>query len=149
MSTDINKYNIQFNTFKLTELNFTINKNYPTSEEHPAPIEITPEIGAGFAISGTKKCIVFLEVKITNSGAPFSFLIKGEAEFTFENEISEEKELTKLVHVNLLAIMYPFIREPIAEITRKMGFSPLLLPPLNFVEIFKNISQEQIKNKML
>ncbi|MDB5051394.1 MAG: protein translocase subunit secB [Fibrobacteres bacterium] len=139
------KYNIHFNSFKLTELNFATNKDYLKKEDNPKSIEMAPEISAGFFLNEKKNCTVFLEVKVSDSNAPFSFLIKGEAQFKFENEIDDQVELNKIVHVNLLAIIYPFIREPIAEITRKMGFTPLLLPPINFVEIFNNISKNEIK----
>jgi preprotein translocase subunit SecB len=46
--------------------------------------------------------------------------------------------MIRLARINCAAMIFPFLREAIADVTRRAGMSPLLLPPVNFLELFKN-----------
>ena len=100
---------------------------------------ITPELTANYNVSAPKRCDVFLSVKVSNPEASINFFLQGHGAFDFLEEIVHNQHFDKIVKVNLIAIMFPFIREAIAEITRKTGIPPILLPPVNFITMYKEI----------
>ncbi len=140
MINEPTSYNFQFKSFKLLEIHFNVNYEFLLKKDREKQVKISPEIGSGYQMVDSHICQVVLDVNLTKEEGPFSFSIKGQGDFEFQNEIKDVKEIENVVHVNLLAIMYPFIREPVADLTRRMGFTPLLLSPVNFVEMYKGIS---------
>lgn len=147
MKTEPTIYNFQFISFKLLEINFEVNYEFLNQAEKKTQVEISTDITSGFNIIETHICQVILGIQLKKGNAPFFFSIKGQADFDFQKDITGEKEIEKIVHINLLAIVYPFLREPIADLTRRMGFTPLLLAPVNFVEMFKEITASKEESK--
>jgi len=141
---ELNNYVFNFNSFRLIDVHFTINSEVASKLEKGANIQIAPEIGVGYQLLDNKKVITFLEVQMIKDLAPFSFSIKGQGEFEFLNEVSQGKELERIAYINLASIIYPFVRESIADLTRRLGFTPLLMAPINFVE-FYNSSAKQLE----
>src|SRR5512133_131753 len=82
---------------------------------------------------------IFLNIQIQGPKLPFTFDVEYKGEFRFNQDLKDiDKGLVeKTININCAAILYPFLRETIAEVTRKAGFPPLILPPTNFVELFK------------
>lgn len=71
----------------------------------------------------------------------FPFTI--DAEMTGHFELAgtpDEKQFDMLKNVNCPAIMLPYLREFISDLTRRAGLSPLYIPPFNFVAAYKNRS---------
>ncbi|OOP74578.1 hypothetical protein CBEIBR21_06560 [Clostridium beijerinckii] len=65
-------------------------------------------------------------------------------EFTFVgifSVISEEKnmDIKHFMEHNSPAIIFPYIREHITNITQKAGINPILLPPVNILAMTKGI----------
>lgn len=50
------------------------------------------------------------------------------------DEKIDDKLFTQLRDINCPAIIYPYVRELVADITRRSGLPPLLLPIINFVK---------------
>ncbi|MEL6695961.1 MAG: protein-export chaperone SecB [Bacteroidota bacterium] len=61
--------------------------------------------------------------------------------FTFEEYAPVDLET--FGNINAPAILYPFIREHITNISRKGDIKEILLPPINFVRMFQRKSGEQ------
>lgn len=78
-----------------------------------------------------------MSLKIKGSKTPFVLEIVLSGFFQFNHEISDE-DLDPIAHVNMAAILFPFLRQVVADTTTKGGFAPLLLPSVNFVESYKN-----------
>ncbi|MBI5599841.1 MAG: protein-export chaperone SecB, partial [Deltaproteobacteria bacterium] len=74
---------------------------------------------------------------ISNGNMPFSFDVVGEGRFVFKT-IPDEQTLTRVAVINGPAIIYPYVRETIADMSRRAGFPPLHLPPVNFVRLATN-----------
>jgi preprotein translocase subunit SecB len=49
----------------------------------------------------------------------------------------DKQELEMIRHVNCPAIIFPYLREIVSEITRRGGFPPVYLPPMNFADAFR------------
>ena len=73
---------------------------------------------------------------------PFSLMIEIGGIFSVDAEPPPE-ELDRLRYINCNAILFPFLREVVAEISRRGGLNPIYLPPLNFVQMHKEGVFEQ------
>ena len=62
---------------------------------------------------------------------------------------SENLELSEdtFGKINAPAIIFPFIREHLANLSLKAGIPPILLPPVNFVQLDKLKKDEETKAK--
>ncbi len=81
-----------------------------------------------------KTLLVNLKISLLKDQLPFSFNIESEGIFSFQ-EALEKKIIDKIGNINCPAIMFPYSRELIADLTRRAGFPPLHLQPVNFVEL--------------
>jgi preprotein translocase subunit SecB len=106
------------------------------------------KIGLSFNISFNKKgekVIVTLNFSSENENQPFVFRVIFEGIFVFD-KIPEKEELERIVHINCSSIIFPFIRESIADLTRKAGLPPLILDPVNFVAIYESSKDKEEKS---
>jgi preprotein translocase subunit SecB len=67
---------------------------------------------------------------------PFLFEIKTRAIFRLSENV-EKEELDRITNINCPAIIFPYIRETVADLTRRAGFPPLHIAPMNFVKEYK------------
>ncbi len=58
-----------------------------------------------------------------------------------------DDELESIVHINCASIMFPFARESVADLTRKVGIQPLIVDPINFVALYKKSKNKNNKNQ--
>lgn len=92
------------------------------------------------------KVIVNLSIRFKNLKIPFFLEVVLSGLFQLNSEITD-KEIDKLAHINIAAVLFPFLRQIVADTTMKAGFSPLLLPVINFVESYKDILKQRKKNE--
>jgi len=71
------------------------------------------------------------------SGYPCDLIINYAGFFSIKPEDLTEKDIKRIAGINCAAIIFPFLREEIADLTMKAFNKPLLLPPVNFVALFK------------
>lgn len=50
--------------------------------------------------------------------------------------------LDNFANINAPAIIFPFIREHLSNVSMKAGIKPILLPPINFVKLAKDKKKE-------
>ena len=89
-------------------------------------------------ISETGDVTVFFSFKIIDKNAPFKIDLVLAGDFRITGEALEDKDaLERMVHINCAACLFPFMREYIADITRRGGLPILYLPSMNFIEHYK------------
>ncbi|QUE76220.1 protein-export chaperone SecB [Stutzerimonas stutzeri] len=66
-----------------------------------------------------------------------------ESEFHTDREMDETFRKGNFPYVNAPAIAYPFLRAFISNLTLNCGYSPVMLPSVNFVELRKNIDRSE------
>jgi preprotein translocase subunit SecB len=131
-------YIFDFVDYKIVNINFSL------TGKSPAKIEISPKIEIRHEKDGNHLKI-FLGVVFENPKAPFVFTVRLAGLFTFKQDITND-DLGSIANVNCAAILYPFVRETVADLTRRSGFPALLLPPLNFVRLYEeNIKAEKFE----
>lgn len=133
-----------FRDFRVTSVQYSINESFQLSEGQS--IEISTELALQPNYDQKAKVLsLVMAIRQTNKNAPFHFDVQGAASFQFESD-PEQRFLDLLSNVNCPAIMFPYIREYIAELTRRGGFAPFHLPPINFVKLAedkKRLQQEK------
>ncbi len=126
---------MSFDNFKIKKMSFSDNKKF---KKKKPPFMIDPEIAVGSKYSQKKMLLyVFLKVSLNTGDVPFFFEIESESKFSFQEK--PDKDIVKQFStMNCPAIIFPYVRETIADLTRRAGYPPLHLPPINFVELAKN-----------
>ena len=71
--------------------------------------------------------------KTHNNTEQFSFLVKMVGIFECIGE-SQLKDYEKFGKINGAAIIFPYIREHITNLSMKAGLGPIILPPVNFTK---------------
>ena len=83
---------------------------------------------------------VFLTILIDGDKSPFTVETSYLGIFEFNENLNavDKQKREKILQVNCAAVLFPFIRETIAETTRKAGLQPLLLSSFNFLKAFED-----------
>lgn len=125
--------NMQIESISITAVSFSLNDDFHPSENLDLSFDV--------AVNGTDhegKKIVDVIVRTPEDEAkgnlPFFFNITGRGVFEFSEEVSEEED-DQLTNINCPAIIFPYIREQVADLTRRSGYPPLHLPPVNFIKM--------------
>ena len=130
--TQPDKAVMTFEDYKLIKVVFEL-KEITEDFRHP----VSTNIGVGYHYYEEEKILhVILGVKSEDKDASYGFEIDMVGVFKFENSIPEEA-IKKFANINCPAILFPFVRETIADLTRRAGFTPLLLSPVNFARLFQ------------
>lgn len=134
------QHEMKFADFKLLKVDFSVNRTFDEKTKLPA---ITPEISLNHEFrEKEKELVVLVGIRQISGNIPYYFEVQGGGLFKFKS-VPEEKLLKQLATINCPAILFPYIRETVADLTRRAGFSPLHLAPVNFVELAKNIPEKR------
>ncbi|MBW2645546.1 MAG: protein-export chaperone SecB [Deltaproteobacteria bacterium] len=104
-------------------------------------VDLKVSLGHAFKYNRKKKQLfVLLAVNVSGEEAPFKINAELEGYFLL-NRQATKKVVTPFAEINCSAILFPYVRETIAEITRRAGFEPFHLDSVNFVEFFKKLRE--------
>lgn len=87
-----------------------------------------------------KELLVFLATA-TQSESPFCFSVTYGGKFALD--IEEAAHIERIGTVNCPAIIFPFIREHVAELTRRAGLNAFIMNPINFVALASQDREEK------
>lgn len=122
---------MSFERFRLVNLTFAVNGSF---KRHKA-VEMRPAIEVANKYDKKKRVLsIRVKVSLNNGNIPFAFNVVGEGIFVFKTT-PDDMTVTHVATINGPAIIYPYVRETIADMTRRAGFSPLHLPPVNFIRL--------------
>ncbi len=111
-------------------------------------IRISPEIQIRYFLDG-RSSNVLLQLKI--EGEQIHFVVEASylGVFEFDRDLSgiARDRLDRVIKVNCAAILFPFVREIVAETTRRAGLSPLVLDSFNFVKAYEKGKMEKKAQK--
>jgi len=118
---------------------FRLNPNFKPKD---GKININSSIEVDYSLKD-KSLSVNVQVEMPDEeNVPFSFMVVGVGKFTLSQE-PQNDELEIIAQVNCAAMIYPYIREAVADLTRKAGVPPLHLQPVNF---YSRLKHEKNKN---
>lgn len=130
-----NDYSFQFKDVRLTRLNFSINRDFVPGPEIPIDMNLELE---HVTIEDQNLLRLFVRLVIAGDNNPMGIDVELGSLFHFPDGFPSKEELSKIAEINCAAIVFPFVREIVAETTRRSGLAPLLLNPVNFVDFYKN-----------
>lgn len=124
---------------KQVESHFAFNPDFKPEKDKPI------EIGYGINVSFDKKdkmVNVIVSIVSDKKPQPFSFNIAAAGLFNF-NKLPQKQELEKVAHINCASIIFPYIRESLADLTRRAGLPPFHIDPVNFINIYEEQKKAQ------
>jgi len=123
----------------LNEAHFSINQLYKGEKNKPIKISHSVEI----KYKQTDNILhVLVSVSSDSENQPFRFSVAWEGSFAFE-EMPLKEKLDRIVHINCASIIYPYVRESIADLTRRSGRMPLNIAPFNFVAMYEESKKKE------
>ena len=121
---------ISFDKIIFEKINIETNPEFKP-EDIGKGLDVDISLNANGNIDKTRNLLVLeLETSVfkNTKNRPFYIFIKAIGFFSVKNK-GDVQILEEFSKVNAPAIIFPFVRETIADLTLKAGFSPLLLPP--------------------
>lgn len=124
-------------------VNTSFNREMSLEFEDDFELDTQIEINHGFT-SENNFVVQFsykikLEIKNDNELIPqFEYSSKHVAQFeTKDTESSDPIKMERFANINVAAMIFPFIRENVATISAKAGMSPIMIPVINFIELYE------------
>jgi preprotein translocase subunit SecB len=132
-----------FESLRLIESHFKLNTNFKPAKNEP--IDISCQINVSH-MKQDKTVNVTVSVDSPNKSQPFIFDVAVMGTFRF-SKLPKKGELEKIVHINCASIIFPYVRETIADLTRRASIAPFHLEPINFVALYDEQRTEPFLNK--
>lgn len=108
----------------------------PAFKPKDGKVEITTSVSVDYSCKG-KDLTVQVRVEMPDGErSPFAFVVEGVGRFVLAEEPPVEV-LEVIARANCASMIFPYVREAIADLTRRAGVPPLHLQPVNFVELMK------------
>jgi preprotein translocase subunit SecB len=121
-------------------VNFSLNSNFKEKEQID---HFDPEISISHVITKeSRELVVLIGIRQISGNVPYHFEVRAGGLFKFE-KLPVKKLLNQYANINCSAIIFPYIRETLADLTRRAGFQPLHLNPVNFVDFAKLTGEEK------
>lgn len=148
-----NKCILNLLNYKVEQIYFELNNDFKMTDDETISVE--PKLARKIEKIDKDKCKVSLGFMIHQTAektTPFNIEAWVSGEFKVEDW---ENKNNKMVNVNTVAILFPFLRALIATITSNASVPPYILPAFNVVAWFeeeekklqgKNSSEHDRKN---
>ncbi|GBE06487.1 protein-export protein SecB [bacterium BMS3Abin10] len=137
---------VRFNIkeIKLVDCLFSLNPKYDLSKEKPVTINSSFDIQ--YQVNNNVAQLT-MKVFSDTETQPFYYNVTLVGLFNFD-KIPDHKILDRIVNVNCASILFPYIRETVADLTRRANIPPFHLSPVNFVvEYDKKLKSTKSKKK--
>lgn len=140
-------HKFSINRIRLIEAHFALNLKYKWEKD--AKIEIHHSIEIKHK-NDDKILNVLVSISSNSDKQPFHFTVAWEGMFAFQ-KMPEKDALERIAQINCASIIFPYLRESIADLTRRASIAPLNINPTNFVALFeekhKAATQKPVKKK--
>jgi len=122
-------FNFSIAYIKLLESHYKLNTDYKFEENKK--ISLSGSIRLQY-IKENNIVRVILSVSSENIEQPFTYNVAFEGGFKFQ-KMPSKKILEKIVNINCASIIFPYVRETVADLTRRSVIPPFHIAPINFV----------------
>jgi preprotein translocase subunit SecB len=144
-------YEFSFEDFRLLSVHFESKDSEEYKLSKDIEVSTTLSLKHDF-IETDKKLRLFMKMEICAKKLPFFISIEVVGLFDFSNQKKDIQPsvLDKIAMINCAAIVFPYLRETVADIVRRSGLPQLNLPPINFVELYKrkiDVPKKKLKSK--
>jgi preprotein translocase subunit SecB len=140
--------------FKISEIRllnakYSINENIEMSDlkkNDEIPVKVDFRCLTKF-IEENLELKIILGASTEDESLPFRFDVEMGGSFLFDSKPTKEV-LERLSYINCPAIIFPFLREFVSDLTKRGGDDPIYLPIMNFVDHYKK-SKEDTEKKSI
>lgn len=135
---------MQFLDYKIEKIDYRMNREFDFKTESNINMEQT--MGLEIQVVSDEMFVVKLEANIHGGvgvSAPFTLDVSILGSFRMENW-QKTRESQNIAKYNAPAILLPYLRSTITNITSTANISPYILPTFNIYELFEN--GDNIKN---
>ncbi|MBW1777802.1 MAG: protein-export chaperone SecB [Deltaproteobacteria bacterium] len=126
------EYSFEIKRIRLTEAHFSIVPQFKNPKEKPIEIISNVNVKYDKVENGIH---VVVSISSDSDKQPFRFSVSWEGLFTFA-KMPADKEIDRIAQINCAAIIFPYARESVADLTRRANMPPLNLSPFNFVAMY-------------
>ena len=107
------------------------------SREGKPSIDVTVDVGVN-SLAQEDAYEVVLTVSVSGKYKKYTYLIT-EVKYAgiFHVVFEKEEDVKKALLVDSATLLFPFVRQIIANLTREGGFPPVVLSPINFLELYE------------
>lgn len=122
---------LNFLGYDTKEMTFKKNDDYVERGR----VSLKPKLGVEISQSDESNADITLSVRISGTTVPFKVFVKIKGYFSFELEEAEGLEFSNMLRVNGVAIMYPYVRALVTQLTSMSNeHRPYILPTINLVK---------------
>jgi preprotein translocase subunit SecB len=125
---------IQFKDLQVTSINY---KSNTFEKSITDKLETTLKFNTQFNDDNDKIFGINFIINLLNQ--EFNLEINAIGHFVTTETINEDFKKTSFLTINAPAIAYPYLRAFISTLILNMGFSPVMLPTVNFVAMNKEV----------
>jgi preprotein translocase subunit SecB len=105
-------------------------------------LRVEVNVNASKVVNTTFESVINFKAEATNKlGTIYDLELSYAGMFQIEN--LPEAALEPFLLIECPALLFPFARRLVADLTREGGFPPLLLDPINFANLFAKRQQER------
>lgn len=134
---------LQFNKFKVLEMKYI--RNLQSEEPNGEKLEPLFEVNIGTKEDDINKAVVNLSVEIGDEDTSYEYVyveILGFFEFNNRDNFQPE-EIKNFYKVNGTAILFPYLRTLVSDLTSKGDESPIILPTINVNAFFEDENENK------
>lgn len=137
MSEDAQSRTFKFERYYVESIEFRHNERFHYQKPLDLDVEFGVELGVapdksqGFVLITTE---IFSDAEENNY--PFTLDLSIRGIFSTDGELSAE-EFRRFLEINGTAVLFPFLRSTLADVTRSTGHEPLVLPLMNIYNLMK------------
>ncbi len=133
---------MKFEDFRLLKVNFKLNKDYDVEKDSDETKGWSEFVLESEIRRKEKEVLVAIGIRQLKGNCPYHYEVLGAGIFSFK-ELPDDNMLDQLTSINCPAILFPYLRESIADLTRRAGFDPLHLDPFNFIELARQRAEKE------
>jgi preprotein translocase subunit SecB len=133
------EYSFQIKHFRLLECHFKLNTDFDAQKRKETYLSGDIQVQHK---TGKNLVTVVLSINSNNPEQPFIFSVSIQGVFEFNRTPPTEK-LKRIVNINCASIMFPFLREAIADLTHRALLPPVYMQPFNFEAAYNGLLQSQ------
>lgn len=115
----------------------------PSFKPKGSTVGITTAVDVDYSCNGTDLTVQVRVEMPEGEHSPFAFVVEGVGQFVLVEEPPVDV-LEVIARINGASMIFPYVREAIADLTRRAGVPTLHLQPVNFVEL---MNAEKVEKK--
>lgn len=134
---------IRFERYCISNLEFNIDERHWKDESASKELSLKMEFSVSHYDTqkkGDKELRITFNTKAFKEDNSFVLSFKAVAFFaTSVFDIGDDDKTDALVNQSAPAIIFPYVRATISQLTQQCGFSPVILPVFNFTKSIKEV----------